>query len=170
MPADTHLREVRHMPIYIERHDGGEGYHGWPEFDSSLLEEDRGAVPVFPLDLVPQPWRDWVTDTARSAGVPVDYVAQAVLGALGGVCGAGVAVRITQAWFEPLVLWQALVGPRSGPSYGDGMELIEAVFEGDGSRRSRRSIVHSVAVTRGRWPRRGRRGKAAVKMPADIRS
>jgi hypothetical protein len=48
-------------------------------------------------------------------GAPVDYGAQAVLAAVAGLCGAGARVRITDAWSEPLVLWQALVG---GPSSG----------------------------------------------------
>src|SRR3979490_1714408 len=85
----------------------------WPEMDVSFLEEKRGAVPRFPLDLLPQPWRDWVNDTASSAGAPTDYVVQAVLAALAGLCGAGVAVRITPGWSEPLVLWQAVVGESS---------------------------------------------------------
>ena len=89
----------------------------WPELDISILEDKRGAVPPFPLDLLAQPWRDWVSDTASSAGAPADYVVQAVLAALAGLCGAGVAVRITPAWSEPMVLWQAVVGePSSGKS------------------------------------------------------
>ena len=86
---------------------------GWSEIDLSILEEKRGAVPPFPLDLLPHPWRDWVSDTAASAGAPTDYVAQAVLAAFAGLCGAGVAVRITPVWSEPLVLWQAVVGESS---------------------------------------------------------
>ena len=90
---------------------------GWPEMDVSILEEKRGAVPPFPLDLLAQPWRDWVSDTASSAGAPTDYVVQAVLAALAGLRGAGMAVRITPVWSEPLVLWQAVVGePSSGKS------------------------------------------------------
>ena len=85
----------------------------WPEPDVSILEDKRGAVPPFPLDLLAQPWRDWVSDTASSAGAPTDYVVQAVLAALAGLCGAGVAVRVTPAWSEPMVLWQAVVGEAS---------------------------------------------------------
>jgi len=91
----------------------GQPEAGWPDLDVSILEEKRGAVPPFPLDLLAQPWRDWVGDTASSAGAPTDYVVQAVLAALAGLCGAGVAVRITPAWSEPLVLWQAVVGEAS---------------------------------------------------------
>ncbi len=95
----------------------GQPKAGWPELDVSILEEKRGAVPPFPLDLLAQPWRDWVSDTAASAGAPTDYVVQAMLAALAGLCGAGVAVRITPVWSEPLVLWQAVVGePSSGKS------------------------------------------------------
>jgi hypothetical protein len=42
-------------------------------------------------------------------------VAQALLGTVAGLCGAGAEVEVTPAWREPLVLWQALVG---GPSHG----------------------------------------------------
>ena len=97
--------------------NGTEQPEEWPELDISVLEDKRGAVPPFPLDLLPQPWRDWVSDTAFSAGAPADYVAQAVLAALAGLSGAGVAVRITPVWSEPMVLWQAVVGePSSGKS------------------------------------------------------
>jgi hypothetical protein len=92
----------------------------WSDIDLSVLEENRGAVPPFPLDLLPQPWRDWVSDTASSTGAPVDYVAQAVLAGLAGPCGAGVTVRITPVWCEPLVLWLMAVG---GPSAGKSRAL-----------------------------------------------
>lgn len=92
----------------------------WPDIDARLLEEGRGAVPEFPVALLPQPWRDWILDTARSAGAPTDYVAQAVFAAVAGVCGAGVLARITPSWSEPLVLWQALLG---GPSSGKSPAL-----------------------------------------------
>jgi hypothetical protein len=87
-----------------------ESSNDWPDIDLGLMEEGRSAVPAFPLDVLPPAWRDWVGDAARSAGTPVDYVAQAVLAAVAGLCGAGAAVHITPAWVEPLVLWQAVVG------------------------------------------------------------
>jgi len=66
---------------------------------------------------VPQPWHDWIADTERATGAPADYVLQSVLAAVAAVCGAGVRVRVTPAWDEPLVLWQAVVGePSTGKS------------------------------------------------------
>jgi hypothetical protein len=56
-----------------------------------------------------------VSDAAQWAGSSEDYVAQALLAAVAGLCGQGVSARITEAWSEPVILWQALVG---GPSCG----------------------------------------------------
>ncbi len=90
-----------------------EAQAAWPEPDRSLLEDGRPVLPAFPLDVLPQPWRDWVSESAAGAGAPVDYVAQAVLAAVAGLCGAGVTACVTPSWAEPLVLWQALVGAPS---------------------------------------------------------
>ena len=38
-----------------------------------------------------------------------------LLTSVAGLCGQGVSARITEAWSEPVILWQALVG---GPSSG----------------------------------------------------
>jgi hypothetical protein len=90
---------------------------GWPEIDAALFDDGHVAAPAFPLELLPQPWRGWVADTAIGAGAPSAYVAQALLAAVAGLSGAGAVVRLAPAWTEPLVLWQALVGrPSSGKS------------------------------------------------------
>ena len=95
-------------------------------------------MPAFPLDALPQPWREWVSDTAGGAGAPVDYVAQAVLGAVAGLCGAGVKACVTQSWSEPLVLWQALVGaPSAGKTpaldaIGRPLATVEKLLQRDG--------------------------------------
>jgi hypothetical protein len=89
----------------------------WPDIDSSLLEDARGSVPRFPLEVLPPRWAQWVHDSAEAAAAPLDYVAQGLLAAVAAVCGAGVLARVSPSWSEPLVLWQALVGaPSSGKS------------------------------------------------------
>ena len=87
----------------------------WPKIDARLLEEGRPALPAFPLQSLPPWWRAWVSETAQGAGAPVDYIVQALLASVAGVCGAGVVAQVTETWQEPMVLWQALVG---GPSSG----------------------------------------------------
>jgi Protein of unknown function (DUF3987) len=87
----------------------------WPAVDPGLLEEGRPKLPVFPLQVFPHQWREWVKDAAQWAGSSEDYIAQALLASVAGLCGQGVSARITEAWSEPVILWQALVG---GPSSG----------------------------------------------------
>jgi Protein of unknown function (DUF3987) len=87
----------------------------WPAVDPGLLEEGRPRLPAFPLNVFPGQWREWVKDAAQWAGSSEDYIAQALLAAVAGLCGQGVSARITEAWSEPVILWQALVG---GPSSG----------------------------------------------------
>src|SRR5260370_6020659 len=104
------------MPIYIHRNDAfGGRASAWAELDPSLLEDGRPPLPAFPLGVFPGPWRDWITDSAHSAGAPIDYVAQAMLAGVAGLSGAGVTARVTESWSEPVVLWQA---PAGGPCRG----------------------------------------------------
>jgi len=73
--------------------------NAWPETDPSLLEEGRPSLPAFPLPSLPPWWRAWVSETAHGAGAPVDYVVQALLASVAGVCGAGVVAlkRLSEA-------------------------------------------------------------------------
>ena len=131
----------------------------WPEIDASLLEDVRGAVPAFPIGLLPPAWARWVGDTAQSTGTPVDYVAQGLLAAVAAVCGAGVQVRVTPAWFEPMVLWQALVGsPSSGKSPALAAvrrllgEIEDELRSGDGERRGKHAAgVEEARLLTERW-------------------
>ncbi len=93
----------------------------WGEIEPFLLEDVRGPVPSFPRELLPPFWRDWVGTAARAAGAPADYVAQSLLAAVAGIAGAGAQVRIAPRWVEPLVLWQAMIGP---PSSGKSSAMV----------------------------------------------
>ena len=131
----------------------------WPELDASLLEEARGTVPAFPLDVLSGEWRQWVEDTAQSAGTPVDYVAQGVFAAVAALSGAGVRIRVTPAWSESLVLWLALVGsPSSGksPALASVREQVaqieETVREDDGHRRGQHAAkLADARIALDRW-------------------
>jgi hypothetical protein len=91
--------------------------NNWRDPDVSIVDDRRAPAPPLPLALIPEPWRDWIADTEKATGAPADYVLQSVLAGVAAVCGAGVAVRVTPAWSEPLVLWLAAVGePSTGKS------------------------------------------------------
>ena len=129
----------------------------WPEPDLSILDNGRDAVPAVPLDLVPEPWRKWIADTASAAGAPQDYVLQTVLAGVAGVCGAGVRVRVTPAWTEPLVMWQAIVGePSTGKSaaLAPMRRLLATIEQERCLHDEERRAVHAEQVKEGRadWP------------------
>src|ERR1700722_3652330 len=84
----------------------------WPAVDPGLLEEGRPKLPAFPLNVFPGQWREWVKDAAQWAGSSEDYIAQALLASVPGLCGQSVSARITEAWSEPLILWQAPAAAR----------------------------------------------------------
>ena len=101
----------------------------WPDIDPSLVEGAAGGGPEFPLDLLPLPWRAWVSDTGRAVGAPADYVVQSLLAAVAGVCGAGASVQVTPSWREPLVFGLALVGRRSSGK-SPALAAVRASLEG----------------------------------------
>lgn len=104
------------MSTCDDAEDSDQKHDSWPEPDLSLLEDGRPALPDFPLHCLPAWWRTWVSEAAAATDAPVDYVAQALLASVAGLCGAGVVARLSEsAWDEPLILWQALVG---GPAHG----------------------------------------------------
>jgi hypothetical protein len=86
---------------------------GWSSIEGDLLDDRQVCVPSFPLEVLPAPWCDWVSDAALSVDAPGDYVAQAVLAAVAGVGGPRVVVSVAPGWFEPLLLRLALVGAAS---------------------------------------------------------
>src|SRR5215204_1155512 len=124
----------------------------WRTPDLSVLDRRRGPVPAVPLTMVPQPWRDWIADTERATGAPADFILQSVLAAVAAVCGAGVRVRVTPAWDEPLVLWLAAVGEAStgkSSALAPMLRLLETVEQerqlGDAERRT----AHAERVEKG---------------------
>ncbi|WP_178130453.1 DUF3987 domain-containing protein [Reyranella sp. CPCC 100927] len=84
----------------------------WAKPDLSLLDEQVGAPPLFPLDVLPSLWRAWTEAAAANTGAPTDYVALSLLTAAGSLVSDR---RVTPAagWGEPCILWTALVGPPS---------------------------------------------------------
>jgi hypothetical protein len=113
-------RGAAHAPRRIEHPQSTPTTPDWPPLDRSLLGESRAAPPPFPLPLLPGRWRDWVEASSLVFG-SADYLAQCLLGGVAGVCGAGMRINVAPHRYEPLLLWQALVGgPSSGKSAAFG--------------------------------------------------
>ncbi|MBI2739177.1 MAG: DUF3987 domain-containing protein [Rhodospirillales bacterium] len=128
----------------------------WSEPDLGIIDNSRDTVPAVPLDLLPEPWRKWIADTASATGAPQDYVLQTVLAGVAGVCGAGVRVRVTPAWTEPLVMWQAMVGePSTGKSaaLAPMRRLLATIEQEQRLHDEERRAAHAERVEKGREDR-----------------
>jgi hypothetical protein len=82
----------------------------WEEPDISLLDDRRGELPAFPVQVLPSKVQDLVKRGADGAGCSVDYVAMPVLGIAAGLIGTGRRVRASKSWSVPHTLWVAECG------------------------------------------------------------
>jgi hypothetical protein len=82
----------------------------WDEPDWTLLDDRRGELPDFPVEVLPASLRAWLVRTARGAGVTPGHVAVPFLGITSSLIGTARRVRACRSWSEPLTMWVALVG------------------------------------------------------------
>jgi hypothetical protein len=82
----------------------------WDEPDWTLLDDRRGDLPDFPVEVLPVSLRDWLLRTARGAGVTPGHVAVPFLGITSSLIGTARRVRACRSWSEPLTMWVALIG------------------------------------------------------------
>ena len=92
----------------------------WPAPDMSIFQQPRPVAPRMSeeeFSLTFGPWAEWIQTAAMVKGVPVDYVAAALLGTASAIIGNARWASPWQGWKEPPVLWVMLVGePSAGKS------------------------------------------------------
>jgi hypothetical protein len=82
----------------------------WDEPDWTLLDDRRGELPNFPVEILPTSLRAWLLRTARGAGVTSGHVVVPFLGITSSLIGTARRVRACRSWSEPLTMWVALIG------------------------------------------------------------
>lgn len=112
----------------------------WPEPDMSVARPPRPPAPVMSDDefaLVFGPWATWIETAAKVKGVPVDYVAAALMASAGAAIGNARWAAPWEGWKEPPLLWVMLVGdPSAGKSPAldavlDPIKVIERALSDD---------------------------------------
>ena len=88
----------------------------WPELDDDCL-------PVFPVELLPAGFDEFVAKAAASVHAPVDYAAAALLGTVSSALTGRVFVRIKSGFVKPLQLYLGLIGP-SGSGKSPVMNMM----------------------------------------------
>lgn len=99
--------------------DRAEAAAPWPAPDFELATADTAPAPPFDITLFPERWQLWLTGAAERAGAPVDYVACAMLAAIGATIGNARWGSPWEPWAHPPIIWVACIGaPSAGKSPG----------------------------------------------------
>jgi hypothetical protein len=111
--------EWRHSELPIESSSGG-----WHEPDWSVLDDRRGELPDFPLDVFSPKWQEWVALASHGAGVNVDHVAVPLIAIFSSLVGGARRIQATRSWSEPFALWTAVIG-FSGSGKTPGIDVTK---------------------------------------------
>lgn len=76
----------------------------------------------FPVDVLPEPVRSYVAESAAAIGCDPSYVALPMLSALASAIGNSCTVRLKNSWHEPAIIWTAIVG-ESGTAKSPAMDM-----------------------------------------------
>ena len=71
------------------------------------------AVPAFspfPVDVLPEPIRGFVTQAAKAIGCDASYIALPLLSGLASAIGNTHRIELKRGWTEPAIVWTAIVG------------------------------------------------------------
>src|SRR4051812_47984804 len=102
----------------------------WPPLQRDLAAADPLPPPPINLADFPLPWRKWIERAAEGAGAPPDYVACALLAAIGATIGNARWGSPWPGWAHPHVINVACVGlPSAGksPAIGAVAEPVAAL-------------------------------------------
>jgi hypothetical protein len=88
---------------------------------------DGDTLPVlrftpFPVDVLPEPVRGFVTEAAKAIGCDASFVALPLLSGLASAIGNTHRIVLKRGWSEPAIVWTAIVGD-SGTAKSPALEL-----------------------------------------------
>lgn len=89
---------------------------------AELIEAEDMAFDPFPVDVLPETVRSFVTAGAKSLGADPSFVALPILAMLGACIGNTRRLVIKRGWAEPPVVWSVIVG-NSGACKSPALEL-----------------------------------------------
>src|SRR5262249_33292122 len=129
----------------------------WDDPDFSILDDRRGELPEFPLDVFSSDWQGWAKNAADGAGVTVDHVMVPLIGIASSLIGTARRVRASRSWSQPLTLWTGVLG-FSGSGKTPGLDVTKNAL--DKIERERKKSIDNL---RREHDSNAERGKAAYK-------
>jgi len=136
-----------------QRHTGGDpanqslraSAYDWASPNWSLLDDRRGDLPEFPLDVFSQPWQHWLLGASRGAGVRPEHVAVPLLGVASSLIGTARRVCASRSWSEPTTLWTCVVaasGDRKTPGLNVTKRALDLIEKTNASDISAKRLAH----------------------------
>ena len=98
--------------------------YDWDDPDFSLLDDRRGELPEFPIDIFSFKWQECIQLTARGAGVTPAHVAVPLIGIASSLIGVARRVQASRSWSQPMTIWAAIVGA-SGTGKTPGIDVTK---------------------------------------------
>lgn len=105
-------------------------FEPWPE--PQIIQNELLSVEKLAPEIIPEPFRGYITDVAERMNCPIDFVAIALLVVVSTVVGAGCGIRPKRVddWLVIPNLWGCVVG-RPGmmksPSVNEPMRFLESL-------------------------------------------
>jgi hypothetical protein len=107
-----------------------------------------GKVELFPMDVLPGPARQLVSEAALAYSCPPDYVAVPVLVALGAANGSNRKLEVKDNWIERSAMYACIVGP-PGTAKSPAIDLAVSrpVFTNGGIVKAQNKTNAAIIVT-----------------------
>ena len=119
--------------------------HGWDDPDWTLLDDRRGELPDFPVDVLTPAWQEWLLRACHGAGVRPEHVAVPLIGVASSLIGTARRVRASTSWSEPMTLWACVVadsGDRKTPGLNVTRRALDLIEKNNSAATSAKRLAH----------------------------
>ena len=123
----------------------------WDNPDWTLLEDRRGDLPDFPIDVFTPAWRQWLQHASHGAGVRPEHVAVPLLGVASSLIGTARRVRASNSWSEPMTLWTCVVadsGDRKTPGLNVTTRALNLIAKNNSGATTAKRLTHETRIQR----------------------
>ena len=120
--------------------------HGWDDPDWTLLDDRRGELPDFPVDVLTPAWQEWLLRACHGAGVRPEHIAVPLIGVASSLIGTARRVRASTSWSEPMTLWACVVadsGDRKTPGLNVTRRALDLIEKNNSAATSAKRLAHA---------------------------
>jgi Protein of unknown function (DUF3987) len=121
----------------------------WADPDFSILDDRRGELPDFPIDVFTPPWQELLLRVSHGAGVRTEHVAVPLIGVASSLIGTARRVRVSRSWSEPMTLWCCVVaasGDRKTPGLNVTVRTLDLIEKNNAAATSAKRMSHETRV------------------------